>query len=115
MSGTIEFDSAKYDQLIGQLGGTLQEFTDGAAGPLPLTADVQLQPAGQTWAPAVDLVGAGTSLFGMISETNDFLVNGVTDLRAALAQGRSIFNDTEDLATVTAEQFDQAVGHPLGT
>ncbi|KJE20392.1 hypothetical protein FF36_05291 [Frankia torreyi] len=114
MSGTIRFDSGKYDQLITQLGAALKELGDGAAGPLALTADVQLQPSGQTWQPAVDLVGAGTALFGLISENNDSLKTGLGDLSTALAQGRSIFNDVEDLAAATAGQFDQVVGHPLG-
>ncbi|MGF7234583.1 MAG: hypothetical protein ACQSGP_06455 [Frankia sp.] len=115
MTATIQFDSAKYDQLIAQLDPTLQELAEGAAGPLPLTADVQLQPTGQTWQPAIDLVAAGTGLFGLISGTNDSATSSLTSLRTALIQGRSIFNDVEDLATVTAARFDQVVGHPLGT
>ncbi|WP_261567483.1 hypothetical protein [Frankia gtarii] len=110
MSAVIGFDSTKYDQLIAQVGKILQDFTDGAAGPLPLNGDLQLQPAGQSWQPAADLVAAGKARFGEMGKRNDDLSGSLTDLQAALVQARSIFNDTEDLAAVSVEEFQQAAG-----
>jgi hypothetical protein len=115
MSATLRFDSAKYDQLISQVDATLQELGEGANGPLSLSGDARLQPAGQTWQRAIDLVTAGSGLFGLISGENDSAVSQMTNLRTGLAQGRSIFSNVEDLTTVTAAQFDQVVGHPLNS
>ena len=105
----IAFDTTAYDQLIKALTGLitdLQSATD--AGAMPLSGDVLLQPDGQTWAPASDLVAAGRSFFGRkFVAVDQGLLPMLTNLRDGLVQARSIFQDTEDLATISRADFMQ--------
>ena len=105
----IAFDTDEYDQLIRALTsliGSLETVTD--AGPLPLNSSVLLQPDGQTWQSAAALVAAGRSFFGLTFDSVDAgLLPQLTQLRDGLVQARSIFQDTEDLVTVSRADFMQ--------
>ena len=103
----IAFDADRYNQLINALTTVIEGLQKTTtAGSVPLSRDVKLQPDGQTWEPAVDLVAAGAQFFTLKyqSVTNGLLPQ-LTALRDGLIQAKSIFQDTEDLATISRADF----------
>jgi hypothetical protein len=103
----IGFDSEDYELLITQLGTVINELTSiTGSGPVPLSEKVKLQPDGQTWSPAVELVSAGEEFFGRKhAAVHTGLVPRLTNLRDGLIQARSVFQDVEDLATSSRADF----------
>jgi hypothetical protein len=103
----IVFDAGQYNAVINALTTViegLQNITTTRA--VPLSVNMKLQPDGQTWDPAVELVAAGAEF---LAKKHQSIANGMlprlTTLRDGLIAAKSIFQDTEDLATVSRADF----------
>lgn len=117
MTATIRADDATYQQVVAWLDAMIEALRQAGTGPLPLTADVQLQPTGQTWQPAADLVAAGRESLGTLSTSigggidagtgGTGLLAILTNLRAGLGMTRGILDGVEeraaDLAVIPTE------------
>ena len=112
MAATIAFSSDQYDQLITHIGTLvtdLQKLT--TSGPAPLSANLLLQPDGQTWAPAADLVAAGKAFFEPErSLLDDTILPQLTTLQQGLIAAKSIFSNAEDLALASSADFLKEFG-----
>jgi hypothetical protein len=105
----IAFDAADYDRLIAMVRNLINDLGDhdrGAAGRLSgPDGSWLLQPDGQVWAPAANLVEAGKT-FGNVLE--DHAATSLSRLEAlfdALCSARAIFSNIADLAAYSAESF----------
>jgi hypothetical protein len=107
MAATIVFGSDQYDKLITHVGSLITDLQNlTSTGPAPLSANLLLQPDGQTWQPAVDLVAAGKAFFeperALLTDT---ILPQLTTLQHGLSAARSIFSNAEDLATASSAEF----------
>ena len=105
----IVFDADQYNQLINALTTVIDGLLETTrTGSVPLQQDVKLQPDGQTWAPAAELLAAGGDFFARkYQSVTEGMLPRLTALRDSLVQARSIFQDTEDLATISRADFVQ--------
>ena len=105
----ITFDSGQFDQVITALTTVIDGLTAGTTtGSVPLSRDVRLQPDGQNWTPAIDLVAAGKTYFTNLNNNVVSMLPYLTSVRDAMISAKSIFQDTEDLATMSRADFVRA-------
>ncbi|MFT7841741.1 hypothetical protein Q5530_36870 [Saccharothrix sp. BKS2] len=107
MAENTTFDEAKYNKLI----AVIEELEDGLvhhatqSDTVPLDTDFQVQPDGQGWQAATNLVSKGKGFGGSVDQQNESLRQGLVKFRNALVAARGIFKDTDDLATYDIGRF----------
>jgi hypothetical protein len=109
VEATIAFDAADYDRLIGTVRDLINDLGDydrGAGGTLS-TPDGNwlLQPDGQVWDAAVDLVDAGKTFGNLLGAHATTLLSRLETFFDALCSARAIFSKVSDLAACSAESF----------
>ncbi len=106
---TISFNAADYDGLIATVRDLVNELGDydrGAAGTLsPPDGNWLLQPDGQVWDTAANLVEAGKTFGGVLGAHADALLTRLEALLDALCSARAIFSRVDDLAACSAGSF----------
>jgi hypothetical protein len=114
MSGTIKFSADTYNRLISELGTLVDGLHEAETGHFPLTADVQVQPAGQVWQPAADLVAAAQKQLGAMHQWNSSTADAVTGLSTALTRAKAVLRNVDDLATLAVQKFQPELGDWAG-
>jgi hypothetical protein len=119
---TIAFSAADYDQLVAvvrdmvnDLGGNdagARYSTNGSCDTFASADDGRwlLQPDGQAWQPAADVVEAGKAFGNVLGAHAAALLSQLEALFDGLCSARAIFSRVDDLAACSAESF--ASGHP---
>jgi hypothetical protein len=106
---TVAFNAADYDRLIGAVRDLINHLGDhvpNAAGTLsPPDGNWLLQPDGQVWETAANLVDAGKSFGSRLQADATTLLSRLQVLYDALCSVRAVFSDVGDLATCTAKSF----------
>ncbi len=102
----IVFDADQYNLLITTLTTVIDGLQETTVGPVALQENVKLQPEGQTWSPAVELVAAGTTFFSQkhASVTTRTLPR-LTALRDSLLEARTIFPNLDDFTAISRVDF----------
>jgi len=120
------FDAAEYDRLVTAVGNLITELRKdqpGAAGtPPPPDGNWLLQPDGQAWRTAIDLVNAGKTFGNHLSAHAVTLLSRLEGLFDGFCSARTVFCRVNDLAAYSAESFgseypalrpsDQCMGGP---
>jgi hypothetical protein len=106
----IAFDATEYDKLLTVMGALINDMSDsptrdGGVGPAPLDGGLLLQPDGQTWQPAVDLVSAGQAFGDTVHTNTTTLLHELEAFHDALCAARGVFSKAGDLARLSAESF----------
>lgn len=102
----LKFDEAQYGQLINVIGEVKTSLNK--AGYIDVTfldAELKLQPTGQTWEPAVNLVTRGGTFGGSVDTENASLEKTLSTFHSALEQAKEVFKETDDLAAYDATTF----------
>jgi hypothetical protein len=105
VGGRIQFSGGAYDHLISLLGDLGLGLRDAGSGSVPLSAEVQVQPSPQTWAPAQDLVAAAQQYFGGLGQWNTATAEVVGDLRDAVTDAKAVLLDIDEQATDAARRM----------
>jgi hypothetical protein len=121
---TIAFSAADYDGLITlvrDLINDLGAYDRGGAGTLgPPDGDWMLQPDGQVWDTAANLVEAGKTFGNVLGAHAIALLSQLEALFDALCSARAIFSKVSDLAAYSAVSFGSEYpglrpsGEPVG-
>jgi hypothetical protein len=106
---TIAFNAADYDALITMMRDLLNDLDGGdqdAACTLPPPgADWFIQPAGQEWVVAANLVEAGKTFGGVLAARSEALWGELDAFFEGLCSARAIFSKVSDLAAYSAAAF----------
>jgi len=102
----IKFDEAQYLQLIGVIAEVNRTLDDATSIDVTyLDAELHLQPTGQTWEPAVNLVTRGGRFGGSVDTESTNLAKTLSTFHTALEQAKEVFKETDDLAAYDATRF----------
>jgi hypothetical protein len=102
----IKFDEAQYSTLIGVIAEVSRTLDDATSiDVVYLDAELHLQPTGQTWEPAVNLVTRGGRFGGSVDTESTNLAKTLSTFHTALEQAKEVFKETDDLAAYDATRF----------
>jgi hypothetical protein len=102
----IKFDEAQYNQLIGVIAGVQGTLDDATSIDVTyLDAELRLQPNGQTWEYATNLVTRGGRFGASVDTESTNLEKSLKSFHAALEQAKEVFKETDDLAAYDATRF----------
>jgi hypothetical protein len=102
----VKFDEGQYNQLINVIADVeAGAFNSVVMGDVYLGTELKLQPSGQTWQPAVDLVGRGSTFGGSVDTQTTSLGDSLATFHDALEDAKAVFKNTDDLAAYDATKF----------
>lgn len=102
----IKFDEAQYTQLMGVIAQVSTSLDDATSIDVTyLDAELKLQPSGQTWEPAVNLVTRGGRFGGSVDTETTNLAKTLSTFHTALESAKEVFKETDDLAAYDATRF----------
>ncbi|MFC4852604.1 hypothetical protein [Actinophytocola glycyrrhizae] len=102
----VKFDEGQYNQLINVIADVEAGVFDSVVmGDVYLGTELKLQPSGQKWPPAVDLVNKGSGFGGSVDTQNTSLGDSLSSFHDALEEAKAVFKNTDDLAAYDATKF----------
>ncbi|MFI7672973.1 hypothetical protein [Actinophytocola sp. NPDC049390] len=102
----VKFDEGQYNQLINVIADMeAGVFNSVVMGDVYLGSELKLQPSGQTWQPAVDLVSRGSNFGGSVDTQTTSLGDSLSSFHDALEDAKAVFKNTDDLAAYDATKF----------
>lgn len=102
----VKFDEGQYNQLINVIADVeAGVFNSVIMGDVYLGSVLKLQPSGQKWPPAVDLVKWGSDFGGSVDTQTTSLGDSLSSFHDALEEAKAVFKNTDDLAAYDATKF----------